>query len=220
MPFQCYGNICSRLQGLSLKNVSIKLIENEKKILYNNFGELLFTHFGLSGPIILSASSKLNRVDNLDDKLSSKKIKISIDLKPALNEDVLDKRICRDFEKYTNKEFKNSLNDLLPQKLIPVIIDLSKIDENKKVNQITKEERNYLVKIIKNFDVYINKLMPIEYAVITCGGISTSEINPKTMESKIVSGLYFAGEIIDVDGYTGGFNLQIAFSTAHAAGKN
>lgn len=184
------------------------------------FGELLFTHFGLSGPLILSASSKLNRINDLDQKLSKKQIKVSIDLKPALDQATLDKRICRDFSKYASKEFKNSLDDLLPQKLIPVIIKLSGIDPKLKVNQITKSQRNNLVKVIKNLEIYVQDIMPIDFAIISCGGVDVSQINPKTMESKIVKGLYFAGEIIDVDAYTGGFNLQIAFSTAYAAGKN
>ena len=144
----------------------------------------------------------------------------SIDLKTALDDDTLDKRICRDFEKYTNKEFKNSLDDLLPKKLIPVIIELSGIDENKKVNQITKEERKRLVKLLKNLQITITGFMPFDIAVITSGGVDVKDINPKTMESKIVKGIYFAGEILDVDAYTGGFNLQIAFSTGYAAGKN
>lgn len=220
VPLKCYGSICKELQGLSLKNISLNLIENNTKVLYNNFGELLFTHFGMSGPLILSASSKLNRIDNLKEKLSKKQVKAVIDLKPALDDNILDKRICRDFEKYTNKEFKNSLDDLLPQKLIPVIIKLSGIDPAIKVNQITKKQREKLVSLIKNFEIYIEDIMPIDYAIISCGGVDTKQIDPKTMESKIVKGLYFAGEIIDVDAYTGGFNLQIAFSTAYTAGKN
>lgn len=169
---------------------------------------------------MLSASSKLNRIDNLKEKLSEKKIKAIIDLKPALDDNMLDKRICRDFEKYTNKEFKNSLDDLLPQKLIPVVIELSEINPTLKVNQITKVQRERLVNLIKNFEIYVEDIMPIDYAIISCGGIDVKQIDPKTMESKLVKGLYFAGEIIDVDAYTGGFNLQIAFSTAYAAGNN
>lgn len=169
---------------------------------------------------MLSASSKLNRIDNLKEKLSEKKIKAIIDLKPALDDNMLDKRICRDFEKYTNKEFKNSLDDLLPQKLIPVVIELSEINPTLKVNQITKVQRERLVNLIKNFEIYVEDIIPIDYAIISCGGIDVKQIDPKTMESKLVKGLYFAGEIIDVDAYTGGFNLQIAFSTAYAAGNN
>lgn len=219
VPLRCYGDTCKKLQGLSLKNVSIDVIENNNKVLYNDFGELLFTHFGLSGPVILSASSKINRIDDLNNKLKNRQIIIKIDLKPSLSYETLDRRICRDFDKYTNKEFKNSLNDLLPQKMIPVIVSLSNIDQDKKVNQITKSERENLVDLIKNFNIYVSDLMPIDYAIISCGGIATTEINPKTMESKLIKGLYFAGEIIDLDAYTGGYNLQIAFSTAYAAGK-
>lgn len=208
--------VCKELQGLNLKNVKVTVYD-ENKLIYNDFGELLFTHFGLSGPTVLSSSSVINRIDNLKTKLKDNKIYISIDLKPALDKLTLDKRICRDFEKYNNKEFKNSLNDLLPKKLIPVIIKKSGIDENKKVNQITKEERNNLINLIKDFKIYINDLMSIETAIVTCGGVDTKEINPKTLESKIIKGLYFAGEIIDIDAFTGGFNLQIAFSTGITA---
>ena len=169
---------------------------------------------------MLSSSSKLNREKDIKEKLKRKSVKAIIDLKPALSEETLDKRICRDFEKYCNKEFKNALNDLLPQKLIPVIIQISGIDENKKVNQITKEERKSLVHVLKNLSLTISDFMPIDIAIITCGGIDTKQVNPKTMESKIIKGLYFAGEILDVDAYTGGFNLQIAFSTGVAAGKD
>ena len=219
VPLKSNDDICKKLQGLSLKNVTLKLFDDNKKI-YEQFGEMLFSHFGITGPIVLSASSKLNRIDDIDNKLKLKKIYAVIDLKPALDFETLDKRICRDFEKYSNKEFKNSLNDLLPQKIIPVILELSCIKQNKKVNQITKDERKRLVEIIKNFKINITGFMPLDIAIITCGGIDTKQINPKTMESKLVKGLYFAGEIIDVDAYTGGFNLQIAFSTGVAAGKN
>jgi predicted Rossmann fold flavoprotein len=176
---------------------------------------MLFTHYGLSGPVILSASFYIS--DHLRKK---KDIKISIDLKPALSEEELDKRIIRDFEKNTNKQFKNSLDELLPQKLIPVIIALSGIDEAKEVHQITKLERLSLVRLLKGFTVAIQGTRPIEEAIVTSGGINLKEINPKTMESKLVKGLYFAGEIIDLDAFTGGFNLQIAFSTGYAAGLN
>ncbi len=202
--------ICEALQGLSLKNVSIKLLENNKKI-YEDFGEMLFTHFGLSGPIILSSSAHLRNKE-------FKNVKIVIDFKPALTEEKLNARILRDFDKEKNRNFKNSLNDLLPQKLIPVVVELSKIDENKKVNEITKEERTRLVKLLKNFEIEIESFGSINEAIVTSGGISIKEINPKTMESKLVEGLFFAGEIIDVDGYTGGFNLQIAYSTGYTAG--
>ncbi len=195
-----------------MKNVSIKLLEDNKKV-YDDFGEMLFTHFGVSGPIILSGSAHL-RNRNI------KNVKLVIDFKPALSEQKLDDRILRDFGNEKNKNFKNSLNELLPQKLIPVIVSLSKIDENKKVNEITKEERLRLVKLLKNFELDIDDFGNIEEAIVTSGGINIKEINPKTMESKLVKGLYFAGEIIDVDGYTGGFNLQIAYSTGYTAGLN
>lgn len=190
VPLRSNDKEVKELQGLSLKNISFKLID-ETKTIYEDFGELMFAHFGLTGPVVLSSSSVLNRIDNLKEKLQLGKIFAIIDLKPALSFEVLDKRICRDFEKYTNKEFKNSLNDLLPQKLIPVIIKNSTIDENKKVNQITKEERKRLTECIKNLRVNISDLMPLEIAIITCGGINVKEINPKTMESKKISGLYF-----------------------------
>ena len=181
---------------------------------------MLFTHFGVSGPTILSASAHLLRDKNIEEKLRQNKIKLIIDFKPALTDVELDNRILRDFEEIKNKEFKNSLNKLLPQKLIPVIIELSKINENKKVNEITKIERQKLVSLLKKFEVIINGFRPIEEAIVTAGGIDIKQINPKTMESKLVNGLYFAGEIIDVDAYTGGFNLQIAYSTGYTAGKN
>ena len=170
--------------------------------------------------MVLSSSSVLNRIDNIEEKLKKKSIVALIDLKPALEFETLDKRICRDFEKYSIKEFKNSLVDLLPKKLIPVVVSKSNIDENKKVNQITKEERKKLVKLLKGFEIEVNGFLDEDAAIVTCGGIDVKEINPKTMESKIVKGLYFAGEVIDVDAYTGGYNLQIAFSTGVAAGKN
>ena len=212
---------CKELQGLSLKNIQIKLIDKEKnKCIYEDFGEMLFTHFGVSGPTILSASAHLVRYKNINELLENKNIILKIDLKPALNDKKLNDRILRDFNETKNKQFKNSLDKLLPQKLIPIIIKRSKIDPNKKVNEITKKEREELIKIIKNFDLIIKKFRPIEDAIITSGGINIREINPKTMESKKVKGLYFAGEIIDVDSYTGGFNLQIAYSTGYTAGVN
>ena len=219
VPIKSSDDICKLLQGLTLKNVEIKVIDTNK-VIYTDFGEMLFAHFGLTGPIILSSSSKINRVKDLQKKISDKKIYVSIDLKPALSIEVLDKRLQRDFEKYTNKEFKNCLMDLFPQKLIPYMISESGIDENKKVHQITRDERLNLCNLIKNLRVNIDDLMGVEVGIVTCGGVSTKEINPKTMESKLVSGLYFAGEVIDIDGYTGGFNLQIAFSTGFVSGKN
>lgn len=214
-------NLCKELQGLSLKNIAIKIFDNEcKKIIYEDFGEMIFTHFGVSGPTILSASAHLLRYKNIDRLLKEGKIVLKIDLKPALSEEKLNIRILRDFEKFKNKELKNSLDELLPQKLILPIIKLTRIDENKKVNSITKEERQKIVKILKCLELTIEGFRPIEEAIVTAGGISIKEINPKTMESKLVKGLYFAGEIIDVDAYTGGFNLQIAYSTGFVAGKN
>ena len=220
VPLEIYEkNLCLELQGLSLRNVSINIenIEN-KKIIYEDFGEMIFTHFGVSGPIILSASAHLIRYKNVEELLKNKKIVLNIDFKPALDEKKLDDRIIRDFSEFKNKQFKNSLEKLLPQKLIPVVITKSKIDPNKKVNEITKEERRNLVNLLKKFPVTISKFRPIDEAIITAGGVSIKDINPKTMESKIVDNLFFAGEIIDVDAYTGGFNLQIAYSTGFVAG--
>ena len=209
------------MEGLSLRNVKIVLKDIEKnKNIYEDFGEMLFTHFGVSGPTILSSSAHLLRYKNSEELLKNNKIKLIIDLKPALSNEQLDVRIRRDFEENKNKQFKNSLDKLLPKKMIDVIIKKSMIDENKKVNEITKEERRNLVELLKNFDVIINGFRPIEEAIITAGGINVKEINPKTMESKLIKNLYFAGEIIDVDAYTGGFNLQIAYSTGYVAGKN
>ena len=220
VPLEIYEkDICSNLQGLSLKNVLINIIDKNKgKVIYNDFGEMIFTHFGVSGPIILSASAHLVRYKNITQLLKENKIILKIDFKPALDEQKLDARILRDFEEIKNKQFKNSLDKLLPQKLIPVIIKKTNIDEEKRVNLIKKEERKKLVSLIKDFEVTISKFRPIEEAIITAGGISIKDINPKTMESKIVKNLFFAGEIIDVDAYTGGFNLQIAYSTGYVAG--
>lgn len=221
VPLTADTSICQKLQGLSLRNVKIEILDLEKnKKIYGDFGEMLFTHFGVSGPTILSASAHLLRYKELDRLLKDSKIKLIIDLKPALDNNTLDLRIRRDFEEFKNKEFKNSLEKLLPQKLIPVIIELSNIDPFKRVNEITREERTYLVNLIKNFEVEITGFRSVEEAIVTAGGVSIKEINPKTMESKIISGLYFAGEIIDVDAYTGGFNLQIAYSTGYTAGLN
>ena len=213
-------NICKDLQGLSLKNVGIKLIDSTKnKVIYEDFGEMLFTHFGVSGPTILSASAHLLRYKNIDELLKNNKINLVIDFKPALQIEKLDARIQRDFAEEKNKEYKNSLNNLLPQKLINTIVELSQINPNKQVNEVTREERINLAKLLKNFTLTISGFRPIEEGIVTSGGISIKEINPKTMESKIVEGLYFAGEVIDVDAYTGGFNLQIAYSTGYTAGS-
>ena len=213
--------VCKKLQGLSLKNVNVKFMDTEKnKVIYEDFGEMLFTHFGLSGPTILSGSAHLLRYKNLEELLKSGKIKIIIDIKPALSIEKLDERILRDFSTEKNKMFKNSLDALLPKKMIDTIIELSNINPNKKVNEITKKERENLVNLLKKFAITIKGFRPIEEAIVTAGGVTIKEINPKTMESKIINGLYFAGEIIDVDAYTGGFNLQIAYSTGYTAGMN
>ena len=210
---------CKNMQGLSLKNVSIKIKDEEKnKIIYEDFGEMLFTHFGVSGPIILSSSAHLIRYKNIEELFKKFKIKLFIDLKPALSEEQLDLRILRDFEELKNKEFKNSLFKLIPKKMIDYIIEKSNINPNKKVNEITKEERKNLVKLLKNIEFIITKTRSVEEGIITAGGINVKEINPSTMESKLIKDLYFAGEIIDVDAYTGGFNLQIAYSTGYTAG--
>lgn len=201
-----------KLQGLSLRNISIKLLDDEKEI-YSDFGEMLFTHYGVSGPVILSASSHMTHPKEHN-------YKIVIDLKPALDEQTLDKRIQRDFAENTNKDFINSLSKLLPNKLIPVIVKLSGIEPSEKVNQITKAQRQNLVHLLKNFTVNISDFRPINEAIITSGGVDVKEINPKTMGSKIIDNLFFAGEVIDVDAYTGGFNLQVAFSTGYLCGMN
>lgn len=213
--------ICKSMQGLSLKNVSIKLKDISKnKVIYEDFGEMLFTHFGVSGPTILSSSAHLLRYKNMEELLKNKKIILSIDLKPALSEEKLDERILRDFNEEKNRDYKNSLDKLLPKKMIDTIIELSGINPNKKVNEITKKERLGLVHLLKNLEISISGFRPIEEAIVTSGGINVKEINPKTMESKLVKGLYFAGEVIDVDAYTGGFNLQIAYSTGYTAGMS
>jgi len=220
VPLEIYQkNECKAMQGLSLRNIGIKIMDSEKnKLIYEDFGEMLFAHFGVSGPVIISSSAHLVRYKNIEELLKNRKINLSIDLKPALTKERLDDRILRDFNDLKNKQVKNSLDKLLPQKIIPVVLDRLNIDKNKQVNQITKEERLKIIEILKNFKLEISGFRPIEEAIITAGGISIKEINPKTMESKIVQNLYFAGEIIDVDAYTGGFNLQIAYSTGYTAG--
>lgn len=201
-----------KLQGLSLRNISVKLLDGEKEV-YSDFGEMIFTHYGVSGPVILSASSHMTHPKEHN-------YKIVIDLKPALDEQTLDKRIQRDFTENTNKDFINSLSKLLPNKLIPVIVKMSGVEPSEKVNQITKAQRQNLVHLLKNFTVNISDFRSINEAIITSGGINVKEINPKTMGSKLVDNLYFAGEVIDVDAYTGGFNLQVAFSTGYLCGMN
>ena len=211
--------VCKNLQGLSLRNVKIRLNDTKtNKKIYEDFGEMIFTHFGVSGPTILSSSAHLVRYKKIEEKLKNRKIVLSIDLKPALAEEKLDDRIMRDFKEKKNKQFKNSLDALLPKKLIPIMIQKSKINPNKPVNEIKKEERKKLVSLLKDFCIEVKDFRPIEEAIITSGGIHIKEINPKTMESKLIKGLHFAGEMIDVDSYTGGFNLQIAYSTGYVAG--
>ena len=201
------------LEKLSLRNVSIKVLNSKNKKIYDDFGELEFTKYGLDGPIIKSASCRMKDT-------SKENYKIILDLKPALDEEKLDKRLLKDFTKYTNKNFENALDDLLPKKLIPIIIDLSGIPRHLKVNQISKAQRLNLVHLLKNMIFTVKRYRPIEEAIVTSGGIKVSEINSSTMESKVVENLFFAGEVIDVDAYTGGFNLQIAYSTAYLAGIN
>ena len=217
VPLELYK--VPNLQGLSLKNVAIK-IKDGTKCVYDDFGEMVFTHFGVSGPVILSGSAHLLRVKNVNSKLQNREITLSIDLKPALQIERLEARIQRDLEKYTKKQFKNSLGDLLPSKMIEYILSIANIDVEKQTDQITKEERHNLAYLLKNLEFEIKDFRPIEEAIVTAGGVSTKEINSSTMESKIIKGLYFAGEIIDVDAYTGGFNLQIAYSTGYVAGKS
>lgn len=212
VPLHTKETFVKDLMGLSLKNIEITVTCGAKQI-YRDFGELLFTHFGVSGPVILSASSHI--IPYLKNK---EPITLTIDLKPALTPEALDARILRDFEEFKNKQFKNSLDHLLPNKLIDVIIRLSTIDSEKKVNSITKEERLTLVDLLKNFTLHITKLSDYNQAVITKGGINVKEINPSTMESKLVKHVYFAGEVLDLDALTGGYNLQIAWSTAYLAG--
>ena len=205
VPLVCKDNKslekCKGMQGLSLRNIGVKLVCLNKTI-YEDFGEMLFTHLGVSGPVILSGSSILLKFKNVDNLLKQNQVKLQIDLKPALDREKLDLRIRRDFEEVKNKQYKNSLNNLLPQKMIPVFIKYTKIDPEKKVNEITKEERKVIIDCLKNFEITINGFGRMEEAIITAGGVSTKEINPKTMESKLVKGLYFAGEIIDVDALT------------------
>lgn len=213
--------LCQAMQGLSLRNISMKIVNEEKnKKIYEDFGELLFTHFGVSGPTILSSSAHILRYKNVEELLQKGKIKLQIDLKPALNEEKLNLRLLRDFDKFKNKQIINSLNELLPKKMIEPVIKKARIKNEKRINEITKQERENLIRVIKCFEIAISGFRPIEEAIITRGGINVKEINPKTMESKLIKGLYFAGEIIDVDAYTGGFNLQIAYSTGYTAGLN
>ncbi len=214
VPLTSKSRICPSLQGLSLKNVALKITDTQSgKVAYEDFGEMMFTHFGMTGPMILSASAHLVG-------MTSGKYEAHIDLKPALDEKALDSRLLSDFSKYSNKDFINALGDLLPTKLIPVVVGLSGIDGRKKVNAITREERTALRSVIKDLRIRIDGFRPIAEAIITKGGVSVGEIDPRTMASKLCRGLYFCGEVIDVDAYTGGYNLQIAFSTGVLAGES
>ena len=214
VPLTSKSRICPSLQGLSLRNVALKVTDTTTgKTAYEDFGEMMFTHFGMTGPMILSASAHLS-------ELSAGRYEAHIDLKPALDEKTLDARILSDFAKYANKDFINALSDLLPAKLIPVVVGLTGIDERKKVNSVTKEERGVLVRTVKDLRIRIDGFRPIAEAIVTKGGIDVKQIDPKTMESRLVSGLYFAGEVIDVDAYTGGYNLQIAFATGALSGQS
>lgn len=210
VPIETIDSWVKELMGLSLKNVELKVLKDNKAV-FKDQGEMLFTHFGISGPLVLSASRYVDM---------SKSMEVSINLKPALTEVELDKRIQKDFQKYLNKDFKNSLDDLLPKKLIPVIIKLSKIDEDKKVNSITKDERKTLVSLLQSLKMKVKGLRPIEEAIVTAGGVDTKEIDPSTMKSKLIQNLSFAGEIVDVDAFTGGYNVQIALSTGYLAGNS
>ena len=214
VPITTEGDLCPSLQGLSLKNVKLTVVRTDNaKAVFEDFGEMMFTHFGLTGPMVLSASAHI-------PDITKGKYEALIDLKPALDEKTLDARILSDFEKYKNKDFANALGDLLPQKMIPAIIRLSSIDPHTKVNTVTREQRRALVSLLKGLRVSLKGFRPIEEAIVTRGGVNVREVSPKTMESKILPGLYFAGEVLDVDAYTGGYNLQIAFSTAVVAGEN
>ena len=214
VPLECEQHFCKDLQGLTLKNVTLSIFDKSKNMeIYKDFGEMIFTLFGISGPLVLSASCHL--INPMTGKYTAK-----VDLKPALTEKELDKRIIKDLEKYSNKNFDNSLNDLLPKKLIPVVVKLSGISPYIKCHQVTKEMRLKLVHLLKGLLLDITQTRPLEEAIITSGGIDVTEINPKTMQSKLVNNLYFAGEILDVDAYTGGYNLQIAFSTGFLAGSS
>ena len=214
VPFNIKEEFCKELQGLSLKNVELKIQDETGKQYYSEMGEMLFTHFGISGPLVLSASG------HISDKLKEHQFIAKIDLKPALSNEALDKRILKDFEENINRNFNNSLDKLLPKKLIPVIVELSGINQYKKVHEITKEERENLVKLIKELKMSISGARRYNEASITKGGVSVKDINPKTMESKIVPGIYFAGEVLDIDALTGGYNLQVAWSTGYLAGSS
>jgi len=212
VPLESDDEYCAQMQGFALKNVCLSAFEDDK-LIYKEQGEMLFTHFGVSGPLVLSASSHMR-------KMGQAKYRLEIDLKPALDEKKLDARILKDFQKYSNREFRNALGDLAGRTMIPVLVELSGIPGEMKVNSITHEQRMNLLRLFKAFPVNVSGTRPIDEAIVTSGGVCTKEINPRTMESKLVSGLYFAGEVLDLDAYTGGFNLQIAWSTGYVAGNS
>lgn len=212
VPLESDDPWCAEMQGFSLRNVTLTVYDEQNKVIYSDLGEMLFTHFGVSGPLVLSASAHMR-------DFSQHKYRLSIDLKPALDEKKLDARILRDFQKYANRDFKNALYDLAGHAMIPVLVRLSGIPEDTKVNAITREQRHRLVELFKHFPVSVTGTRPIDEAIVTSGGVSLKEVNPRTMGSKLVSGLYFAGEVLDLDAYTGGFNLQIAWSTGYVAGS-
>jgi len=212
VPLESDNDYCEQMQGFSLKNVQLRAYEDDK-LIFTDLGEMMFTHFGVTGPLVLSASAHMRKFDTCS-------YRIEIDLKPALDAKKLDQRILRDFEKYQNKAFKNSLDDLAGKSMIPVLVKLSGIDEDIQVNSITKEQRHRLVELFKAFPVSITRPRPFPEAIVTAGGVNTKQVNPRTMESKLISNLYFAGEVLDLDAYTGGFNLQIAWSTGFVAGNS
>ena len=214
VPLESSDAYCAEMQGFSLKNVTLSVFEGDGgKPIYAELGEMMFTHFGVSGPLVLSASAHMRRFD-------TEKYRLEIDLKPGLDEKKLDARLLRDFEKYANREYRNALGDLLGRSMIPVVVRLTGIDPERAVHDITREERLRLLHLLKAFPVTVSRKRPIDEAIVTAGGVSTKEINPRTMESKLMPGLYFAGEVLDLDAYTGGFNLQIAWSTGYTAGMS
>lgn len=213
VPLESEDDYCADMQGFSLKNVTLSVLNNRNELVYKELGEMMFTHFGVTGPLVLSASSHMRDFEN-------NKYRLEVDLKPGLDEKKLDERILRDFEKYKNKNFGNSLSDLAGKTMIPILVRLSGIPEDEKVNSITKEQRQKLVNLFKAFPVSVSGTRPASEAIVTSGGISVTEIDPRTMQSKLCQGLFFAGEILDIDAYTGGFNLQIAWSTGFVAGMN
>ena len=214
VPLVCHEGFCSDLMGLSLRNVTLQAIDTKKnRVIFSELGEMLFTHFGVSGPLVLSASAHMRQMER-------GRYALSVDLKPALTPEQLDKRVQRDFSENINRNYINALNGLLPKKLVPVIVRLSGIPASLKTNQITREQRQKLVALLKDLRLTVTGFRPVDEAIVTSGGVKTAEVDPKTMQSKLVGGLFFAGEVLDVDAYTGGFNLQIAFSTGRLAGQS